>query len=491
MNVPDYDAIVIGSGAGGAAAAYRLVLAGMRVLLLEKGAHLPDDGSTLDIQRVVHAGEFLSHECWTDGRGGRLRPEEHFNVGGKTKWYGAALLRFSADEFLPDPSHDCRGWPIAASDLAPYYDEAERLLGVRTFDCEPALAHIVGRLGSKGRWRSSAMPLGLAADIRAQPHEASHFDGFASAQRLKSEAETSLLAPLRGNDRFELLTNAEVVGLIGDPAFPVAVRGVRLRDGRVFRGRSILLAAGALHSPRLLSRYLSETGLDALLPAAGFVGRYLKLHLLTAMVAISAGIKTDLLRKTLVLLNDRFPHSSVQPLGFDGELISTLMPQPLPPALRRALGRRAYGFFLQTEDGSHSSNRVCDGTPPVMDYREERLPNAEREHREFTRAFQAALLGAGLVSFTKRVGLNGTAHACGSLVCGSAPDDSVVDPSGQVRGMKGLYVVDGSVLPRSSRVNPSLTIYAWGLRVAALLARNLQSEPMARQDVERVPAHVS
>src|SRR5947207_11648078 len=141
MNVPQYDAIVIGSGAGGAAAAYRLVSGGMRVLLLEKGGHLPKDGSTLDVRRVVHDGEYFSREPWLDGQGNSIVPEEHFNVGGKTKWYGAALLRFSAREFLPEAAYACLGWPISPDDLTPYYEEAERLLGVRPFDCERSEEH--------------------------------------------------------------------------------------------------------------------------------------------------------------------------------------------------------------------------------------------------------------------------------------------------------------------------------------------------------------
>src|SRR5205807_7387520 len=123
MNVPQYDAIVIGSGAGGAAAAYRLVSGGMRVLLLEKGGHLPKDGSTLDVRRVVHDGEYFSCEPWLDGNGIELILAQHFTVGGKSKWYGAALLRFSAREFLPEAAYACLGWPISPDDLTPYYEQ--------------------------------------------------------------------------------------------------------------------------------------------------------------------------------------------------------------------------------------------------------------------------------------------------------------------------------------------------------------------------------
>ena len=61
-------------------------------------------------------------------------------------------------------------------------------------------------------------------------------------------------------------------------------------------------------------------------------------------------------------------------------------------------------------------------------------------------------------------------------ICGADSGDSVVDPNGAVHGLEGLYVADGSVLPRISRVNPSLTIYAWGLRVGDLIAAAVRRE---------------
>jgi choline dehydrogenase-like flavoprotein len=66
----------------------------------------------------------------------------------------------------------------------------------------------------------------------------------------------------------------------------------------------------------------------------------------------------------------------------------------------------------------------------------------------------------------KSIPLAGTAHACGTLVTGNDPHHAVVDRNGKVYGLNNLYVVDGSILPRSSRVNPALTIYAWALRTA-------------------------
>ena len=102
-----YDVIIIGSGAGGSAAAYHLTQTGRRVLLLEKGEALPRDGSTLDVDTVMRRGAYLSTESWLDRAGKLIVPEEHFNLGGKTKWYGAALLRFGTREFKADPDHRC------------------------------------------------------------------------------------------------------------------------------------------------------------------------------------------------------------------------------------------------------------------------------------------------------------------------------------------------------------------------------------------------
>ena len=477
MTTQTYDAIIIGSGAGGSAAAYALVNAGKRVLMLEKGGQLPRDGSTLDVQRVFGQGEFKNKERWQDSRHSSFVPEEFYNVGGKTKWYGAALLRFSPHEFEPDAAFQCLDWPIDYTDMAPYYQQAEDLLGVGHFANEPKLQALVNRIvKSDANWQPQALPLGLKQDILRQPHEAKHFDGFASPGGYKSDAETNLLAPLLNADRLTLYTQKEVVSLLAAEHTPMQITGVRCADGSSYHASQIILAAGAMSSPRLLQDYLVQSRLDQTWPSAPVVGANFKLHLNSALLAFSPIVNRDTLRKTAIFFNESFPHSTIQCLGWmDGEILATQLPAMVPRFAANALGRRAYGFFVTTEDGSSAENRVVSRPesmqrPPMLDYSLERIPASVAEHQSLLKAFKRSLLRSGLLGASKPMGLADTAHALGSMVTGIDPAASVVDANGRVHGFDGLYVADGSILPRSSRVNPALTIYAWGLRLGVHLA---------------------
>jgi len=475
-----YDYLIIGSGAGGAAAAYRLGQAGARVLLLEKGQPLPRDGSTLDPAQVLRSGAFLSRETWLDRNGHAIYPEEHFNLGGKTKWYGAALLRFGRLELDADPAHRCLPWPIGYEALAPYYEEAERLLAVRQFPVEGDFARIAAGLARRDHgWRSETLALGLAERILESPNEVRHFDGFASVEGLKSDAERCLIDRVTGRANVEVRTGMEAATLLPARDAPRRVAGVQCADGSRFAADAVLLAAGALHSPRLLQLYLADTGLADGLPCAALVGRYYKCHVLTALLALGRRPVRDVLCKTALLLHDAFPHSSVQTLG--GNLAEEIVRAQAPAfaaTLAGPVARRAYGLFLQTEDGSHADNRVLASRngPPRIDHDFARLPEARDEHRRLVRTLSGQLLRLGYLPVAKPIPLSGTAHACGTLVAGTDPAASVVDPSGRVHGMDNLYVVDGSILPRSSRVNPALTIYAWSLRVADQLAGSVATD---------------
>lgn len=471
-----YDVIVIGSGAGGAATAYKLVQSGKRVVLIEKGGRLPRDCSTISTREVFKLGRYANKTEWRDGRGRAFVPNgEHYNVGGKTKWYGAALLRFAEHEFRADPLHQCLGWPFGLAELQPYYAEAEELLHVTTFPNEAELERVVEFIMTADpSWQAASLPLGLKRDIINDPEEAKHFDGYASPMGYKGEAEQDLIMPIEDSPNFRLVVENEVVSLIHPPGTPETVTGVVCADASIFTAPVVVLACGAMSSPRLLQDYLSRTQLDRQLPSADLVGRNFKMHINSALVVFSTAKNTDLLRKTAIFTNEKYPHSTVQCLGWlDGEILATQLPSFVPKLVSDTLGARALGFFVTTEDGSHAENRVIanPGGSPILDYELDRIHPAKDEHEAIIDDFSGKLLHCGFGGADRWTGLAGTAHALGTLVTGADPAASVVDPHGKVHGMEGLYVADGSVLPRASRVNPALSIYAWGLRLGAHLAK--------------------
>jgi choline dehydrogenase-like flavoprotein len=468
-----YDIIVIGSGAGGAAAAYRLAQAGRAVLVLEKGEALPTDGSTQDVGTVLERGAFASKEVWRDGRGRRFTPRERFNLGGKTMWSGAAFSRFSPGEFLVDSAFQYHAWPIGYEELAPYYDEAERLLDVRSFAVERDLAAILGTLRRSG-WRERPLNLGLASDILDHPADAKKLDGFALPSGRKSDA-ARLLSKISSLPNVVIEAGRPVADLLADGEKNSRIAGVACADGARFFARDVVLAAGALHSPRLLFRYLRNARPDHGVPGLTYLGRYYKRQLRTTLIAFSSRVTTDVLRSTVLVTHDRFPHSSVRPLGvLDDGVLATLCPRFLPAVFAEALGRRAYGFQLRTEDGSHRRNRIIsvkEPATPTLDVDDRRIRMSVGEHRGLVRAFRRSLLGAGWWPSATRATPVDTANACGTMVAGADRATSVVGPDGKVHEFDNLYVCDGSVLPRSGRADPALTIYAWSLRVADGIVR--------------------
>ena len=482
--LPDHvDTLIVGSGAGGSAAAYKLALAGKRVLVLEKGTVLPDDGSPMDPAKVA-AGTFNSKETWRDVQGGKtIVPQEHFNLGGKTCWYGAALLRMTPEEFGPEPGFDLLPWPVPHDEYSGYYDEAERLLEVHRFPDGSDLDKMMPAFDANG-WHKEVLGLGVDSDIASTPYVETHYDGYGVPGHYKANGPNRLLDKVAGHENLTILTGADVERLLPDPANPRRIAGVKLVDGREVLAATTWLAAGAMHSPRLLQPYFASTGLDQVLPGADLVGRYFKKHILTAVVGFGVSPKTDRLCKTTVLASAKFPHGGVQPLGgwVDRETVRSLIGAFAPDRVVDFFAKRSYGFFLQTEDGSHPDNRVTvgsDGGPPMLDYTTDRMPKLAAEHRDMVLSFMAALVRAGYAPFKQATPINGTAHCVGTLVAGSDPARSVTDPVGRVHGMENLYVVDGSILPRLSSKNPALTIFAWALRAVDRFVESGHAVPQA------------
>ncbi|MDE3179739.1 MAG: GMC family oxidoreductase, partial [Acidobacteriota bacterium] len=146
-----YDAVIVGSGAGGGIAAYVLTQAGAKCLMLEAGEYWD---TAKDSKMFVwpyeapmrgaptpqkpngyfdpgYAGWHLAGEPYTNAPGSDWRWWRSRVLGGRTNHWGRISLRMGPYDFKPY-TRDGKGfdWPISYDDLAPYYDKTEELIGV-------------------------------------------------------------------------------------------------------------------------------------------------------------------------------------------------------------------------------------------------------------------------------------------------------------------------------------------------------------------------
>jgi len=130
-----WDAVVIGSGFGGAMAAHQLVAAGQRVLMLERGgwvARGPQNWGPNGVGLVTpHFTTESAYDVTADGR--RYRAASWHCVGGQSVFYGGASFRFRQRDFdvvTEIVRRSGAAWPFDYEALEPFYTRAEQLLGV-------------------------------------------------------------------------------------------------------------------------------------------------------------------------------------------------------------------------------------------------------------------------------------------------------------------------------------------------------------------------
>ena len=516
-----YDVIIIGTGAGGGTLAWKLAPSGKRILLLERGDYVAREKDNWNPRAVNVEGKYQTKEVWRDRDGNALHPHTNYNVGGNTKFYGAALFRFRKEDFgeIRHKGGVSPAWPIAYDELEPYYQQAEELYhvhGERGVDPteppsrkpyphpvvphEPRIQQLAEDFAAAGL-KPFHVPLGIQLD-RENPRRSKCIrcqtcDGFPCLVGAKSDAEVLCVEPALAHSNVTLRTNAYVERLETD-ATGRTVRNVVVRcDGarEEYSADVVVVSGGAINSAALLLRSANDRHPRGLANGSDVVGRHYMGHINSVLMALSLCPNPTIFQKTLAvndfyLGTEEFPY----PMGhisfvgkLDGETLSAGAPAIAPGWTLDKMAEHSLDFWLTSEDLPDPENRVTvdrDGGI-VLSYR----PNNEEGHLRLTASLKSLLkrqrkcgihghdchqgLLARPLFLGQRIPLAGVAHQNGTIRFGRDPKTSALDTNCKAHEVDNLYVVDGSFFPSSAAVNPALTIMANALRVGDHLIERL------------------
>ncbi|MFD7611599.1 FAD-dependent oxidoreductase [Streptomyces sp. NPDC059828] len=472
------DAVVIGSGAGGATAARTLACAGLDVVVLEEGHH----HSTESFGRRAPLDRFA--ELYRDGgatvaigRQPLLLPVGRA-VGGTTVVNSGTCYR-TPDHVLTRWSREF-GWALAER-LGPCLDEAERTLRVATQPLDV--------LGNNGRLAlAGAERLGWqAAPLRrnAPGCQGSCQCVVGCPSGAKQSVQLSVL-PEACAAGARIVTGAEVRRILVDRDRPGGPRaaGVRIRreDGGVFEILTplVVVAAGALQSPPLLRR----SGLGghprlgrnlSVHPATSVAGRFAEPVTAWEGVLQSVGVEEHHHAGVLI-------EATATPPGMGSFVLPGLGSE-----LRRELDAADRLATLGAMIADRPSGQVIGRDRTLLrydlDHRDAgRLMRAVRAMGEllFAAGAEEVLTGIPVAPRVRtleeldevlaRVGpgqLHLSAyHPTGTVAAGADPERFPADGAGRLRGVHGVLIADASVLPGCPEVNPQLSIMAAALAVS-------------------------
>ncbi len=509
-----YDLIIIGTGAGGGTLAHSLASTGKRILVLERGGYVPREKDNWISKAVVLDGKYKAHDTWRDKDGKEFHPSTNYNVGGNTKFFGAALFRMRPEDFkvIVHGGGISPAWPLSYEDMAPYYLRAENLYHVHgnrgedptegaesspfphpAISHEPRIQQLHNDLEALGH-RPFHTPLGVMLN-EAEMHRSACIrcntcDGFPCLVNAKSDAQTCALTPALESPNVTLMTNAYVQNLETDTTGRT-VTGVQVQ----ISGETISLTAdivvvscGAVNSAALLLRSANDKHPHGLANSSDQVGRHYMCHNNSAILALSLTANPTIFQKT-ISLND-FYHKSDDwdyPLGHismvgktDADALKSEAPKFAPHLALDEMAKHSIDFWLTSEDLPLPENRVqvdADGK-----IRLSYTPNNLEAHERLTAKLKQLMAQTGIDDHTmrndlylgKQIPIAGVAHQNGTVRFGDDPATSVLDVNCKAHDLDNLYVVDGSFFPSSSAVNPGLTIMANALRVGEHLTARLK-----------------
>ncbi len=525
MSTDGYDVVIIGSGAGGGTLAWKLASSGKRILLLERGEYLPRERQNWDTEAVFTTGRYLTTEKWRDAHGHDFVPEQNYNVGGNTKFYGAALFRLRPEDFGEIAHHGgvSPAWPLTYEDFEPWYAAAEDLYVVHgeagedptegkrgeypypAVKHEPRIQQLSDDLEREGL-QPFHLPIGVMLDqaVDGSPLHTSkcircdRVDGFPCLVNAKADAQTVCVDPALAHPNVTLMTGMNVQRLetnaSGRQVTSVIATNSTGEELRV-KGDVIVVACGALNSALLLLRSANDAHPNGLANRSDQVGRNYLRHNNVAMMALSKEPNPTRFQKTLALHDwylkgedTDYPWGGIQMLGkSDAEQLRGKAPHFLSWAAKltplrsiEAVAHHSVDFWLSSEDLPHPDNRVAidrDGTVRLA-LRDTNTEGLKRLRKKFQSMLSKLGMHDGLhqrkLYLHEAMDISATAHQAGTVRFGNDPQTSVLDPDCKAHGIDNLYVADSSFFPSIGAVNPTLTIIANSLRVGQHITERLR-----------------
>jgi choline dehydrogenase-like flavoprotein len=500
-----YDVIIIGTGAGGGTLAYRLANTGKRILILERGKFLPQEKANWDTVEVYKKDRYHTSEVWIDdSNGSKIHPGTGYWVGGNTKVYGGALMRFRERDFdqVEHKGGISPAWMLKYQDFEPYYSEAEMLYDVHgergqdptepptnspypypPVSHEPRIQEIHDDLQKQGLHPIN-LPLAiklnevnrrLGACIRCNT-----CDGFPCLVNGKGDSDINCIRPAIAFDNVTLLTEAEVLRLHTSPSGrEVTSVEVKLADQIInFASDIVVVACGAINSAALLLRSSNDRHPNGLANSSDQVGRNFMKHQNGAIVGLTPKPNHSEFQKTLAVLDYYwgeegfdYPMGLIQLLGkVNKDMIAMDAPNFAPGMALDQIAQHSVDWFITSEDLPDPNNRVTYKNGSVhLSYKENNTAAFDRLMDRWTKVLKSINCGDSILPmslyFRKKLAIAAVAHQNGTCRFGSDPTTSVLDVNCRTHDVDNLYVVDGSFFPSSTAINPSLTIIANALRV--------------------------